>query len=105
MAQTDCAVSDIMQNRLYVGNLAADVSAGELQELFEPHGFVVDVKLSAVAKAAQVPQAAFVIFATDESAEAAVKALHGSFVHGAAIQVEVAREQNGDARRSTKGMV
>jgi hypothetical protein len=34
-----------MQNRLYVGNLAGDVAASSLEELFESHGFVMDVKL------------------------------------------------------------
>ena len=34
-----------MQNRLYVGKHAWDVAASSPQELFESHGFVMDVKL------------------------------------------------------------
>ena len=98
-------LTDTVKNRLYVGNLAEDVSTAALQELFEPHGFVMDVKLMTVGKAAEAVRVAFVILATDESAEAAVKALNGSFVHGVAIRVEVAREEGGGARRSTEGVV
>jgi RNA recognition motif-containing protein len=94
-----------MKNRLYVRNLAGDVSAGALQELFEQHGFVVDVKLLAMGKAGETVGVAFVILATDESAEAAVKALNGSSLHGVTIRVEVARDEGGVARRSTSGVV
>ena len=94
-----------MQNRLYVGNLAADVSVGELQELFEPHGFVVDVKLMPVENKVDAARVAFVILATDESAQVAVKALNGSSLRGTAIQVEVARDHHRDPASSAKGMV
>ncbi len=98
-------LTDTMKNRLYVGNLAKDVSAGALQELFEPHGFVMDVKVTTEGKAAEAVRVAFVILATDESAEAAVKALNGSFLHGVAIRVEVAREEGDGALRPTEGVV
>ena len=94
-----------MKDRLYIANLAEDVSAAALQELFEPHGFVMDVKLLTVGKAAQAVHVAFVILATDESAEVAVRVLNGALLHGVAIRVEVAREEGGDARRLTKGVV
>jgi RNA recognition motif-containing protein len=81
-----------MQNRLYVGNLAMDVAAGSLQELFEPFGFVMDVKLLPGSEAGK-PHAAFVTMATDESARNAIGALNGTDWHGAAITVEVAREE------------
>jgi RNA recognition motif-containing protein len=80
-----------MQNRLYVGNLAMDVAASSLQELFEPFGFVMDVKFIS-GTAAGEPRAAFVTMATDESATTAISALNGTDLHGAAITVEVARE-------------
>ena len=92
-----------MQNRLHVRNLARDVSAGALQELFEPHGFVVDVKLVTAGKAAGTAAVAFVIMATDESAEAAINALNGSTLHGVVIRVETAREDADDGLRPTEG--
>ena len=80
-----------MQNRLYVGNLAGDVAASTLQELFEPHGFVMDVKVVAGDKAGRRQGFAFVTMATDESARAAMRALNGSSLHGLMIKVEEAR--------------
>jgi RNA recognition motif-containing protein len=81
-----------MQNRLYVGNLAMDVAATSLQELFEPYGFVMDVKLISGIEAGK-PRTAFVTMATDESARTAIGALNGADLHGVAITVEMAREE------------
>jgi RNA recognition motif-containing protein len=81
-----------MQNRLYVGNLAMDVAASSLQELFEPYGFVMDVSLPSKTEAGS-RRAAFVTMATDESARAAIGALNGAALHGVAITVKVAHEE------------
>ena len=67
-----------MQNRLYVGNLAGDVAASSLQELFESHGFVMDVNFVGGDEVGQRHGFAFVTMATDESAVAAVKGLNGA---------------------------
>jgi RNA recognition motif-containing protein len=82
-----------MQNRLYVGNLTRAVAASSLQELFEQHGYVMDVKLFEGDEARQRFGFAFVTMATDESAVAALKALNGSSLHGAEITVQVARAE------------
>jgi RNA recognition motif-containing protein len=82
-----------MQNRLYVGNLAGDVAASSLQELFESHGFVMDVKLVAGKEVGQRHGFAFVTMATDESAMAAMKALNGTSLHGSLITVQLAQRQ------------
>ena len=82
-----------MQNRLYVGNLAGGVATSTLQELFEPHGFVMDVKVVAGDKAGQNRGFAVVTMATDESARAAMRALNGASLHGVMIQVEEARTE------------
>jgi RNA recognition motif-containing protein len=82
-----------MQNRLYVGNLAGDVAASSLQDLFESHGFVMDVKFVAGDEIGQRHGFAFVTMATDESAVAAVKALNGTSLHGYVITVQVAQRQ------------
>ena len=81
-----------MQNRLYVGNLAIDVAASSLQELFEPFGFVMDAKLLSATEAGK-PRAAFVTMATDESGTTAIGALNGADLHGLAISVKVAPEE------------
>ena len=82
-----------MQNRLYVGKLAGDVSASALQELFEPYGFVTDVKLVPGGKDDRTLGFAFVIMATDEAALAAMRGLDGASLHEVAIRVEVAQEE------------
>ena len=80
-----------MQNRLYVGNLAGDVAASTLQELFEPHGFVMDIKLVTGNRIGQALGFGLVTMATDESAGAAIRELNGTSLHGMVIKVEEAR--------------
>jgi RNA recognition motif len=80
-----------MQNRLYVGNLDRKVAATTLHALFEPHGFVRDVKLAQ--GAGQRAGFALVTMATDESATAAVRALNGASLCGGLISVKVARTE------------
>ena len=84
-----------MQNRLYVGNLAMDVAATSLQELFEPYGFVMGVKLISGNEPGK-PRGALVTMATDESARAAIGALNGTDLHGVAITVKVAPEKGAE---------
>ena len=92
-----------MQNRLYVGNLAADVAVGTLQELFEPHGFVMDVKVVAGDKGGQGLGFALVTMATDESARAATQALDGTRLHGVAIRVVEAQAEGAGGRAGSGG--
>ena len=79
-----------MENKLYVGNLARDVVVSTVQELFEPHGFVMDVKLTA-SEAGRAPGCALAEMATDE-AVGAIRALNGTSLHGLVIRVEAASE-------------
>jgi RNA recognition motif-containing protein len=92
-----------MQNRLYVGNLAVDVAASRLQELFEPYGFVMDIRLVAGSQAGQPLGFALVRMATDESAGAATGALNGTSLHGVRITAEEARAEGADARAESGG--
>ena len=92
-----------MQNRLYVGNLAWDVAASSLQELFESHGFVMDVKLIEGDEAGLRLGFAFVTMATDESAMAAIKALNGTSLRGAVITVQETRREGAEGRGRSAG--
>jgi RNA recognition motif-containing protein len=83
-----------MQNRLYVGNLGENVAASTLQELFEPYGFVMDVKMVKRDNSEQIIGSALVTMATDESAAAAIAALHGATLDGASIKVEARGEES-----------
>jgi RNA recognition motif-containing protein len=92
-----------MQNRLYVGNLARDVAASTLEELFEPFGFVMDVKLVVAEKAGSGLGFAFVTMATDESARAAARALDGVHLRGVMVKVEAGRAEGGEGRGAAGG--
>jgi RNA recognition motif-containing protein len=84
-----------MPNRLYVTNLPEDLAASTLEELFEPYGFVMDVKVVAGEGLGEPRRSAFVTMATDESANVALRALIGANLHGVLIQVQEARAEPG----------
>ncbi len=92
-----------MQNRLYIGNLAGDVAASTLQELFERHGFVMDVKLVHGDKAGQPLGFGYVTMATDEAARTAIGALNGASLHGMVIKVEEAPSGEPNSCAGTRG--
>ena len=92
-----------MQNTLYVGNLAWDVAASSLQELVEPHGFVMDIKLVTGNKAGQALGFAFFTMATDESAREVMKAPNGDRLHAVLIKVEAARAEGAGGHAGAGG--
>jgi hypothetical protein len=65
-----------------------------LQELFEPDGFVMDVKRVAGGGTGKAPRCALVRMATYEAAGAALKGLNGTDLHGVAMRVEAALQGN-----------
>jgi RNA recognition motif-containing protein len=92
-----------MPNRLYVANLPEDVTASTLQELFEPYGFVMDVKVVASAGLGEPRTFALVTMATDESASVALRALNGASLHGALICVQEAPAEPPGTRSASGG--
>lgn len=81
----------IMQNKLFVGNLAFDVTENDLMDLFGQHGSVTDVNLMLDRSTGRSRGFAFVTMATDEVAQAAIKALNGYMLQGRNLTVNVAR--------------
>lgn len=79
-----------MHNRLYVENVGSEVGVSTLQELFEPFGFVMDIKLMTPGKTGPALGRAWVTMATDESALAALRALNGIHFQGVVLKVEEA---------------
>ena len=66
-----------MNNKIYVDNLAAATTGGELIELFSAYGNVVDVNI-AVDRTSHKPRGfGFVTMVTSEGARAAIQALNG----------------------------
>jgi cold-inducible RNA-binding protein len=80
-----------MNSRLYVGNLAPTVSETELNDLFSPHGNVIEIHLPMDRESGRPRGFAFVTMATPESAQAAILALNGKEAGGRALTVNEAR--------------
>ena len=69
-----------MNTQVYVDNLAAATTEGDLKELFSPYGSVMAVNI-AVDRASRKPRGfGFVTMATPESARAAIQALNGKAI-------------------------
>ena len=80
-----------MSTRLYVGNLPFKITDSELQDLFAAHGQVSKVDMIMDKFSGRPRGFAFVTMETPDSAEGAIKALHGKSLDGRAITVNVAR--------------
>lgn len=86
------AVSSIQMNtKLFVGNLAYQVTENDLQDMFSPYGTVMEVNLMLDRMTGRSRGFAFVTMASKEEAEAAIQALHGSSVEGRNLTVNEAR--------------
>jgi cold-inducible RNA-binding protein len=90
--------------KLFVGNLPYSVSEDELRELFAQYGSIVDLKLIIDKMSGRSKGIAFVEYATEEEAQAAMEATNGMELDGRAMIVNVARpfvprDQNGGGDR------
>jgi cold-inducible RNA-binding protein len=80
-----------MSARLFVGNLPFSATNEQLQDLFGPHGGVVEVDVIKDKFTGKSRGFAFVTMASKEAADAAVQALNGKDVDGRAMTVNEAR--------------
>lgn len=80
-----------MNSRLYVGNLAPNVSEGDLRDLFSRAGTVTGVELMLDPTSGQSRGYAFVTMATPELAAAALNVFHSYQLGGRYIAVTEAR--------------
>jgi cold-inducible RNA-binding protein len=93
-----------MNNKLYVGNLAYTTSEAELQDLFAPHGPVVEVKIPTDRETGRPRGFAFVTMATPEAAGVAMEALNGSAVGERLLTVNEAKpREEGTGSRNSGG--
>lgn len=81
------------RTKLFVGNLPYSTTQDELSELFSEFGEIVEVKLITDRMTGRSRGIAFVKFASDDQAAAAIEALHGKEMDGREIIVNVARPQ------------
>ena len=77
--------------KLYVGNLSFETTENDLQDLFEQHGTVGEVRLMMDRLTGKSRGFAFVTMNDDTQANAAKSALNGRELNGRALTVNEAR--------------
>jgi RNA recognition motif-containing protein len=77
--------------KLYVGNLSFETTENDLQDLFEQHGQVNELRLMMDRLTGKSRGFAFVTFNDDTQANAAKSALNGHELKGRALTVNEAR--------------
>jgi cold-inducible RNA-binding protein len=89
-----------MGKKLYVGNLAYNVSSADLEALFTPHGTVQSAQVIQDRETGRSKGFGFVEMESDEAAQAAIAALNGQMHNGRALTVNEAkpRPERGGAR-------
>jgi RNA recognition motif-containing protein len=89
---------------LYVGNLPYQLTETDLQNLFSPFGEVTSAKIIKDNYSGQSKGFGFVEMPDNNGAQAAIKELNGSSVHGRDITVNEARPQKkrSDGRNSRR---
>jgi RNA recognition motif-containing protein len=86
--------------KVYVGNLAYDVTDRDLQSLFEPHGTVQSAQVIMDRDTGRSKGFGFVEMNSDQEAQTAIAALNGQESNGRALTVDEARprEDRGSGR-------
>lgn len=80
-----------MGNRLYVGNLAYSVTDDSLQRAFSAHGSVTSAKVMIDRDSGRSKGFGFVEMASDEQAQAAIRAMNGASIDGRSLTVNEAK--------------
>jgi RNA recognition motif-containing protein len=80
-----------MGKKLYVGNLAYNMSDSELQTLFQAHGTVQSAQVIMDRDTGRSKGFGFVEMGSDAEAQTAIAALNGKEVEGRALTVNEAR--------------
>src|SRR6185295_19938921 len=80
-----------MNTKLFVCNLSFETSENDLQDMFAPHGTVIEVNLMMDRFSGRSRGFAFVTMESKEAADAATQALNGKSINGRALTVNEAR--------------
>ena len=89
--------------KLYVGNLSFETTENDLQDLFEQHGAVSEVRLMMDRVTGKSRGFAFVTMNDDAQANAAMGAVNGKDLNGRALNVNEARPREDRPRPSGGG--
>lgn len=79
--------------KLFIGNLSYNVTEDELRNAFSQFGEITDLKVITDRMSGRSKGIAFITFATEEAAQAAIEGMHNQEMDGRAIIVNVARPQ------------
>lgn len=77
-------------HKVYVGNLAKDVTTDKLKNFFAEKGKVLSAKVSRVPGTSKSSGYGFVTFSSEEEVEAAISSLNNEFLEGQRIRVNKA---------------
>ncbi len=80
-----------MAKKLYVGNLTYEMTDGDLQNLFTPHGAVQSAQVIMDRESGRSKGFGFVEMDKGDEAQAAITALNGHEINGRALTVNEAR--------------
>jgi cold-inducible RNA-binding protein len=89
-----------MNTKLFVGNLSYKTTQNQLQDLFAPHGNVIEVDVIMDKFSGRPRGFAFITMESKEGADAAVQALNGKTIEGRAMTVNEARPREDRPQRS-----
>ena len=81
----------IMNTKVYVDNLAAATTEGDLRDLFSPYGNVAEVNVPIDRTNGRPRGFGFVTMATPEGARSAIRALNGKAIGTCTLAVSEAR--------------
>jgi cold-inducible RNA-binding protein len=82
-----------MSSKVFVGNLSFDTARDELERLFSEHGEIVDLSIPTDRLSGRPRGFAFVEYASDEQAAAAIAKLNGVELDGRNLRVNEATER------------
>ena len=82
------------QSKIYVGSLAYETTADELQDFFAKYGEIAEVKLILDRETGRSRGFAFITYADQQGAQAALDA-NGQDLGGKTLRVNMAREDGG----------
>jgi len=91
-----------MEKRVYVGNLAGEVTDQDLQELFVAHGTVTSARVVTDRETGMPRGFGFVEMAQSDDAQVAIEKLNGQEFKGQMLKVKMAKpreERTGGAPR------
>ena len=95
----DLKGSDVVNKKLYVGNLNYNTTEERLRELFEQYGKVMSAKVVTDFNTGMSRGFGFIEMSTEEEAQAAMTSLNGYVEDDRELKVNEARERGQDRGR------